>query len=41
MLQPAKTDYLYFVATTDGSGTHLFARTLDGAQPNVAKVNNR
>ena len=32
VLQPAKTDYLYFVATTDGSGTHLFARTLRRAQ---------
>jgi UPF0755 protein len=38
-LQPAKTDYLYFVATTDGSGTHLFAKTLDEHNANVTKVN--
>ena len=39
VLQPSSTDYFYFVATTDGSGTHLFARTLDEQNANVAKVN--
>jgi UPF0755 protein len=39
VLQPAKTDYLYFVAQADGSGTHLFARTLDEHDANVNKVN--
>jgi UPF0755 protein len=38
VLQPARTAYLYFVATTDGSGAHLFARTLDEHNANVAKV---
>jgi UPF0755 protein len=38
VLQPAQTDYLYFVAKPDGSGTHLFAKTLDEHNANVAKV---
>jgi UPF0755 protein len=41
VLQPAATDYLYFVATTDGSGAHLFAKTLDEHNANVAKVSGR
>jgi UPF0755 protein len=40
VLQPATTDYLYFVATTDGSGAHLFARTLDEHNANVVRVNS-
>jgi UPF0755 protein len=39
VLQPARTDYLYFVARTDGSGEHLFARTLEEHNANVTRVN--
>jgi UPF0755 protein len=40
-LQPASTDYLYFVATNDGSDRHLFARTLDEHNANVATVSRQ
>lgn len=35
VLHPAKTDYLYFVA--DGTGGHVFARTLQEQEANKAK----
>lgn len=35
VLEPAETDYLYFVAAENG--THVFARTLDEHNQNVAK----
>ena len=35
VLNPAQTDYLYFVA--DGTGGHAFARTLDEQEANKAK----
>lgn len=36
-LNPAKTDYLYFVAKSDGSGTHAFAKTLKEQNQNIQK----
>jgi UPF0755 protein len=36
VLQPAKTDYLYFVAKGDGS--HVFARTLEEHNTNVSRL---
>ena len=37
-LNPAQTDYLYFVAKGDGSGQHLFAKTYEEQQQNIRKV---
>lgn len=36
-LNPAQTDYLYFVAKGDGSGTHAFAKTYAEHQENINK----
>ncbi len=36
VLDPAETDYYYFVARRDGSGEHAFARTWEEHQMNVA-----
>ncbi len=36
-LNPAKTDYLYFVAKGDGSGEHVFAKTYDEQLQNIKK----
>ncbi len=38
---PASHDFLFFVAKGDGTGDHLFARTLEEQEANRAKVGNR
>ncbi|MFL5733011.1 MAG: endolytic transglycosylase MltG [Chloroflexia bacterium] len=40
-ISPAKNEYLYFVAKGDGSGTHLFARTLEEQEQHRAEVGNK
>jgi UPF0755 protein len=40
-VSPAQNDYLYFVARSDGSGTHLFAKTLDEQEQNRIQVGNK
>lgn len=37
VLEPADTEYLFFVAKNDGTGEHAFARTLEEHNANVAK----
>jgi UPF0755 protein len=39
--QPAQHDYLYFVAKGDGTGDHLFAKTLEEQEANRLKVGNK
>ena len=38
---PAKHDYLYFVAKSDGTGGHAFAKTLEEQEANRVKYGNR
>ena len=35
VLEPAETDYMYFVAKNDGSGEHAFAATKEEQDANV------
>jgi UPF0755 protein len=37
-LNPAETDYLFFVATGDGSGAHRFAETYEEHQQNIQRA---
>lgn len=39
VLQPAATDYIYFVADPSGDGTHLFAVDVEARDQNIAYVN--
>ncbi len=41
VLYPETHDFLYFVATPDGSGAHVFARTFQEHQENVARYLGR
>ncbi len=38
---PAKTDFLFFVAKNDGTGEHAFARTIEEHEANRRKYGNR
>jgi UPF0755 protein len=40
-ITPADTNYLYFVAKNDGTGTHAFASTYEEQQQNIAKYQNK
>ena len=37
VIRPAATEYLFFVAKDDGTGTHAFAETLEEHLENVAR----
>lgn len=39
--RPARHDYLYFVAKSDGTGQHAFAKTLEEQEANRVKYGNR
>lgn len=39
--QPATHDFLFFLAKTDGTGQHVFARTLEEHEANRVKFGNR
>ena len=39
--QPEKTDFLYFVAKSDGTGDHAFAKTLEEQEANRVKYGNK
>lgn len=39
-LNPAQTDYLYFVAKNDGSGSHVFAKTYAEQLQNIQKYDS-
>jgi UPF0755 protein len=41
VLAPEEHDYLYFVATPDGDGRHVFARTFDEHLINVQRYRGR
>ncbi len=41
VLHPAKTDYLYFVAYSDGSGRHVFSRSLEEHRKAVDRYQRR
>jgi UPF0755 protein len=39
--QPEKTDFLFFVAKSDGTGDHAFARTIEEQEANRIKYGNK
>ena len=41
MLRPEAHDFLYFVATPDGSGRHVFSRTYDEHLQNVRRYRSQ
>ena len=41
VMHPADTEYLYFVATGDGSGRHVFSSTLEAHEKAVDKYQRK